>query len=549
MKLFGFELVRSKDNNQIIAKTALPEPNQTDGSIEIGPYGVGNFYGYGANFEYEAIEDEVSLITKYRELSLQPEFEKAIDDIVNEAFAYDEDTLPVELNLDSVNLSDSIKEKIRTEFEDILMLLDFKNNAYDMFKKWYVDGRLYYQVIIDEKSPKKGILGLKYIDPRKIRKVRKKKVKKPEIEQGIEIGLEFDEYYVYNPKGINHNNITGMNITKDAIVFIHSGVFSRNNKTIYSHLHKGIRLFNILRQLEDSIVIYRLSRAPERRVFNVEVGDLPRQKAEQYLRELIDKFRKKLTYDPLSGEVAEQKRIMSMQEDFWFPKRDGRGTSVDVLQSGQNLGEMEDVDYFRRKLYEALNVPITRLDSSTNFNLGRSSEITRDELKFSKFVTRLRKRFSSLFDGVLGKQLVLKKILSQKEWDDIIADVNYDFKEDNFFTELKWSEILQNRFNNLRDIDSYIGSFLSKKWVQQNILQMTEDEIQEMNEQIEEEKKDGDLDGLDVEGNEDEQKTPNAEIPKDTEEGDQEEEPPPKTEKKKTEFELKDNDKFDFEDE
>jgi hypothetical protein len=494
-KLFGFEIKAGKEEKP--SALALPEPKLSDGALEMLPFGQS--YNWGTSFDFDPPQDEIKLVTKYREVSLQPEFQKAIDDVINEAFDYGEKNTPVVLNLDNLpdEVSKSTKEKILEEYETVLRLLNFKQDAYQIFRRWYIDGRLYYQKIIDVANPSKGLTELRYVDPRRIRKIRqRKKSKNNQSDQsiqtvGVEVGVDYDEFYLYNPMGISPVNPQGIPITLDSISYIHSGLFSVDNKTVLSHLHQAIRWFNCLRQLEDSVVIYRLVRAPERRVFNVEVGDLPPRIAEQHVDQAIKKFRKKLSFDPSTGEVAEQKRFMTMQEDFWFPKRNGEGTEVTQLPGGQSLGQMDDVDYFKRKLYEALGVPISRLDPTSTWNAGRSSEITRDELKFTKFVNRLQLRFNGLFDDLLRAQLLLKKIIKEPEWKIIQPNLHYDYQQDNFFSELKWSEIFQNRFNMLENGSQFVGKFFTIRWIQENVLRMSEEEIDEMNREMDEERSSG----------------------------------------------------------
>jgi hypothetical protein len=491
-KLLGVNLTKDEDEAKAKGAFQLPEPPKNDGSIEVDS---SNFLQFGTSFDYAVPEDEVQLITKYREMAEQMEFDRAINHVVNEFFAYDTDTMPVSINLENTKLSDNIKKKITTEFDNILKMLNFGTDAYEIFSRWYVDGRLYYQKVIDEQNKSKGILALKYIDPRKIRKVRKKiddksnKTTQNNVKNNIRLDVQYKEFYVYNPTGINNTNVQGLQIEKDSITYVHSGKFTRENKTVISHLHKAIRWFNVLRNIEDSVVIYRLSRASEKRVFNIELGDLPQSQAEAHMKKVIDKFRKRLSYNPQTGEVIEQKRFMTMLEDFWFAKRDGKGTSVEFLQGGQNLGEMEDVDYFKKRFYESLNVPITRLDPTIGFTLGRASEITREELAFYKFISRLRKRFSYLFEDILKTQLILKNILKEQEWNDVYQDIHFDYLEDTYFSELKETEIWQNRFNAARDT-GVEGKLVSRLFVQKKLLRLTDEEIADENKQLEKENND-----------------------------------------------------------
>lgn len=515
VQFFGFKISRQDDEERKEQIQTFSDPVINDGAAEIAS---GGFYNHGIAFDNAPTENEVQLITRYRELSLQPEIIKAIDDIINEVFSYDEDAIPVEINLDNIKgLSDKLKDQIREEFDQILRMLSFRSGAYDIFRNWYVDGRLYYHKVIDLKNPAKGIQEIRYIDPRKIRKVREKIRKNakgtPKSITGIDINPKYAEYYIFNPNGINAQNNVGLKIAPDAITYINSGIRDKSNKLILSHLHQAIKPYNMLKMVEDSLVIYRLARAPERRVFNIEVGQLPRHKAEEYLKDIMTKNRRKMIYDVNTGEIKDDKRYMTMLEDFWFPKRDGKGTTVDTLPGGQGLSQLDDIDYLKRKLYEALYVPVSRLDSTTQFNIGRSSEITRDELKFSKFVHRLRKRFSTLFDDILKTQLVLKNIVTPEEWDQLVEDINYDFLEDNFFAELKMSEIWNQRFGNLNLVDQFVGQFVSRDWVRDQILHLTEEEWEEMQKQMDKEaaedaKKQADMappPGQDQDGGQDEQ--------------------------------------------
>lgn len=484
-KLLGIELPENNED-QKQGTFQLPESPRPDGAIEID---ASNFLQFGTTFDYQIPEDETQLITKYREIAEQAEFARVVDEIANEFFAYDDDGMPVQLDLDKTKFSESIKKKITDEFDSILKMLNFQNDAYEVFIRWYIDGRLYYHKVIDENNKKKGILQLKYIDPRKIKKVRKiinDKGKPVFVRNDVELNKRYEEFFIYNPKGINGSNIQGVPISKDSITYIHSGKFSKDNKTVVSNIHKSIRWFNTLRNIEDAIVIYRISRASEKRVFNIELGDLPQAQAEAHMKKVIDKFRKRISYNPQTGEVIEQKRYMTMLEDFWFAKRNGQGTTVDFLQGGQNLGDLEDVEYFKKRFYESLSVPITRLDPTTMFSIGRSSEITREELKFKKFISRLRKRFSFMFEDILRTQLLLKNIISEADWNANYHDIKYDFLEDNFFSELKETEIWQNRFAAARDT-GIEGALTSKLWVKKNILKFTDEEIEEDMEQMQEE--------------------------------------------------------------
>jgi hypothetical protein len=420
---------------------------------------------------------------------MQPELETAIDEIVNEAIVNDDSESGVELDTDELKQPENIKKKIREEFDYVLKLLDFGNMGHELFRRWYTDGRLFYHVIIDDKSPAKGIQELRYIDPRRIRKIREIQKAKDTV-SGMEIIKNMKEYYLYNERGMigAHSNL-GTKIAIDAVVNVNSGLMDSKRAMVLSYLHKAIKPLNQLRMVEDATVIYRLSRAPERRVFYIDVGNMPTIKAEQYLRDVMAKYRNKLVYDSSTGEIKDDRKHLSMLEDFWLPRREGgKGTEITTLPGGMNLGELEDVKYFEKKLYKALGVPISRLEQSQGFSLGRSTEITRDELKFTKFVNRLRNKFSTLFDELLKLQLVLKKICTEEEWKEFKENIWYDFKKDNNFTELKEAELLQNRITTLQLVDPYVGRYYSMAWVRKNVLQMDDDEIEEILQQIEEEK-------------------------------------------------------------
>jgi hypothetical protein len=459
---------------------------------------------------------EAELVQRYRGMLQQPEVEQAVDDIVNEAINITEDQKAVECVTDDIEVSDNIKKRIREEFDGILKLLDFSNQGYDVFQKWYVDGRLNYHVMIDEKNPKKGIQELRYVDPRKLRKIREYDKENVNTRDNAGFFKRIkNEYYIYNDKGFNNmgvtpqtmaptnTNTTGLKIAKDSIVYCNSGVLNENNSLVLSHLHKAYKALNQLRMMEDASVIYRISRAPERRVFYIDVGNLPKMKAEQYLRDMMAKHKNRLIYDMTTGEVKDDRRHMSMTDDFWLPRREGgKGTEITTLPGGQNLGEMEDILYFQKRLFKALKVPISRMETENGFSLGRSSEISRDEVKFAKFVRRLRARFSILFDKCLEKQLILKGVITPEEWPEIQQNLRYNFMQDNHFEELKQSEILRNRLELLREIDEYTGRYYSKEWVRKNILYMTEDDIEEIKKQIETEEKE-EPDDMEMDGQSD----------------------------------------------
>ena len=482
-ELFGFKITRADAEAREDQKTFVP-PQVDDGAIEIAP---GGSYGTFVDLEGNA-KSEAELVTRYREMSMQPECDSAVEDIINEAVVIQDDEPAVELSLDNLKQPASVKNKIVEEFENILQMLDFKNKGYDIFRRWYVDGRLYHHIIIDEKAPRDGIKELRYIDPRKIRKVREaQKTKDPRTGATI-YKHEQKEFYLYNPKGIT-STTQGIKIAPDSISHVHSGLSDTKNKMILGHLHKAIKPLNQLRMLEDATVIYRLARAPERRIFYIDVGNLPKMKAEQYLRDMMVKHKNKLVYDANTGEVRDDRKFMTMMEDFWLPRREGgRGTEITTLPGGQNLGEMDDVDYFRRKLYKSLNVPVTRMEADNQFNLGRASEITRDEVKFNKFIVRLRNRFTHLFNGLLEIQLILKGVLSKADWEEMRNSINYQFAEDNYFSELKQTEIMTERLRLANEVDPMVGKYYSMKWVRSNVLYMTDQEMKEVDKEIEAER-------------------------------------------------------------
>ena len=481
IKLFGFEINRKKSEQEDERNKTFALPQSDDGAVTIQS---GAYYGTYVDLD-GVVRNEIELITRYREMSMQPEIEGAIDDIVNEAIVNEDKGNGVEINTDELKQSDQIKKKIRDEFEYILKLLNFGNMGHDIFRRWYVDGRMFYHVIIDDKSPQKGIQELRYIDPRRIRKIREIQ-KTKDTNTGMEIIKRMNEYYLYNERGVigAHSNL-GTKIAVDSVVNINSGLMDSKRAMVLSYLHKAIKPLNQLRMVEDATVIYRLSRAPERRVFYVDVGNMPTIKAEQYLRDIMVKYRNKLVYDSTTGEIKDDRKHLSMLEDFWLPRREGgKGTEITTLPGGQNLGELEDVKYFEKKLYKSLGVPISRLEPAQGFSLGRTSEVTRDELKFNKFVGRLRNKFSILFDDLLRVQLVLKKVCSEEEWKEFKENIYYDFIKDNNFTELKEAELLLNRMGVLQMVDPYVGRYYSKEWVRRNVLMMKDDEIEEIDEQI-----------------------------------------------------------------
>ena len=502
MDLFGFEIKRKQEENDNIPSFVTPQTD--DGAVNIAATGTGisTFLDMDGTAKSEA-----ELVQKYRTMMQQPEVSQAIDDVVNEAISVSNDQKVVECVTDDLEQPDNIKKKIREEFDGVLKLLDFSNTGYETFQKWYVDGRINYHVMIDIKAPKKGIQELRYIDPRKLRKVREYKNEKIGEKDNQAVAKKIkNEYYVYSEKGFNNisgskpqsfadgstqGGMAGLKIAKDSIVNANSGLLNENSTLVLSHLHKAYKPLNQLRMMEDAVVIYRISRAPERRIFYIDVGNLPKMKAEQYLRDMMTKHKNRVVYDMATGDVKDDRRHMSMTDDFWLPRREGgRGTEITTLPGGQNLGELDDVLYFQKRLLKALNVPISRMESDAGVSLGRASEISRDEIKFSKFISRLRSRFSTLFDRILEKQLVLKGIIRPEEWAEIQASIRYDFMQDNYFEELKESEVLRERLNLLRDIDDYVGKYYSAEWVRKNVLMMNEDEIETMRDQIDQDNED-----------------------------------------------------------
>lgn len=492
--LFGFSF--SKKPNEVAVGEGLSggspsllsfvAPENADGTavLETGGF-MSSVYDFGGSFI-----DENSLIHQYRSMSLYPEVDMAIEDIITESIVFDSDGVAVKLNLDSVMLSDNIKSKMQSEFISILKMLDFRNKGYEIFRRWYIESKLYYQIIIDMENPEKGIVELRAIDPTKIRKVRKveKEMKKVGTNQ-VPVIKKVEEHFVYTDLDTNATLTTtaaGVKITNDSIAYCNSGYMDQTTKKVVGYLHKAIRPLNMLRQIEDAVVIYRISRAPERRIFYVDVGNLPKQKAEQYLKDLMTRYRNKLIYDSGTGEIKDTRNHMSMLEDFWIPRREGgRGTEISTLPGGQNLGEMEDVEYLLRKLYRSLNVPLTRMEVQTGFNLGRSSEITRDEVKFYKFIGRLRNKFSYLFMDILKKQCILKGIMTLDDWNRIYHDIRFDFTTDSYFTELKENEIMREKIEMLSVLGNFSGTLFSNKYIRKHILKQTDQEIAEMDKEME----------------------------------------------------------------
>ncbi len=477
---FGFEFKKVTPEEPL--KSFVPETND-DGAVVVA---AGGAYGQYVDLEGTA-RTEAELVTRYRDMSLTADIDRAVDEIVNEAIVQETDENVVELNLEELDYPENIKSIIIQEFDNIKRLLDFENNAYDLFKRWYVDGRLYYHVLIDETNPRLGIRELRHIDPRKIRKVREQRKKKdPKTDATVTVSQK--EYFVYNEKGYNAQGIgsgmaaatpaTGLKIAKDAIVHCTSGVMDNNGSMVLSYLHKAIKPLNQLRVLEDATVIYRISRAPERRIFYIDVGNLPKIKAEQYLRDMMIRHKNRLVYDATTGEVRDDRKFITMLEDYWLPRREGnRGTEITTLPAGENLGKMEDVEYFQQKLYQSLNVPVTRLQSEQVYSIGRATEITRDEVKFAKFIGRLRAKFSNLFIKCLEKQLVLKGIVTVDDWKVMSQYIRFDYAKDNYYEELKEIEVMTSRSNVAGLMAPYIGKYFSHDYVRRNVFKQSEEDV------------------------------------------------------------------------
>ena len=492
VQLLGFQITRQNDDKEkpAEAKQAFTVPSPDDGTTTIS---AGGYFGQYLDMEVTA-KNDVDLVKRYREIAQHPECDMAIEDIINEVIVSDERDTSVSVSLDKLAISENIKVKIRDEFDEVLKLLNFDEKGHDIFKRFYIDGRIYFHKVIDPKSPRKGLTELRYIDPRKIKKVREvKKRRDTKGAKGIEIIEQTAEWFVYNEKGISAaNSNAGLKIASDSITFVTSGIIDQTKNMVLGHLHKAIKPVNQLRMIEDAVVIYRIVRAPERRIFYVDVGNLPKIKAESYLRDVMARYRNKLVYDASTGEIRDDRKHMSMLEDFWLPRREGaKGTEVSTLAGGQNLGEISDVVYFQKKLYKALNVPISRMESEAGFNLGRAAEISRDELKFTKFIARLRKRFTQMFNDILKTQLVLKGVMTIEDWSNIKEHIQYSFLKDGYFAELKNAEILRERINLAEMISPHVGKYYSVEYVRKNVLRQSDEDIIEIDRQIANEIKTG----------------------------------------------------------
>ena len=521
MDLFGFEINRKKEKQEAEKLVSFVPPTNDEGALTVTAGGV-----YGTYVDLDgSVRTEAELVNKYRAMALDPLVDLAIQDVCNEAIIEDSAEETVSIVLDDVVTQDSIKSKIIKEFKNVLDLLEFNRLSYEIFRRWYVDGRLYYHVIIDESRPKDGVVEIRYIDPRNIKKVRE--VKKEKNKQGVTIEKLVSEYYLFNPAGFlkkagsystfgsvgtnasSTAQAEGVKISKDSVVYCTSGYQNPDNSLILSHLHKAIRPLNQLRSMEDSLVIYRISRAPERRIFYVDVGGLPKAKAEQYLNDIMVKFKNKVVYDSSTGEIRDDRKFMTMLEDFWLPRREGgRGTEITTLPGGQNLGEIEDILYFQNLLYKSLNVPTTRLQSDASYTMGRATEISRDEVKFAKFITRLRFKFSELFTKILERQLILKGICTSEDWKEWKGKISYDYAIDNYFEELKLMEITRDRVNLMREMDEYVGKYYSHQYVRKYILNQTDTELKDIDDQIKSEKTDPRYAEVDDIGIEDDSKKP-----------------------------------------
>ena len=487
-ELFGFSITRLK--KQADPKQSFTQPQAEDGTQTIA---AGGYFGQYLDMEGQA-KTEQDLIRRYREIALHPECDMAIEDIVNEAIVANELKDAVKLRLDTLPFGNEIKRKIEDEFQEVLRLLQFNTRGHDIFRRWYVDGRVYYHKVIDRESPVKGITELRYIDPRKIKKVREVRKQRPDgpTPHGLTVVDHIEEYFLFNEKGVAGTTSGGIKIAPDTIAFVPSGLVDQNKNMVLSYLHKAIKPTNQLRMIEDATVIYRIARAPERRIFKIDVGNLPKVKAEQYLRDVMARYRNKLVYDASTGEIRDDRNYMSMLEDFWLPSREGgRGTDISTLPGGQNLGEIQDIEYFRAKLYRSLNVPASRLEANQGFNLGRSTEITRDELKFTKFVQRLRKKFTELFNDILRTQLVLKAVIAEEDWFTVRDNLQYDFLQDGHFAELKDSELLMERLRVADSMRDYVGKYFSVEFVRKQVLKQTDRDMSDIDKQIKKEIDDG----------------------------------------------------------
>lgn len=482
MNIFGFEIKYKKKEEE---RDSVLIPNSSDGATVLSSAAAA-YYGTAIDMD-TSFKNESDMIRRYREISLQPECDSAIEEITNEVISNDSKGEIVKLNLEDLKVSEAIKKKVQEEFKEILYLFDFDERAPELFKKWYIDGRQYHIVTVDVDKPKEGIKKIELVDSRKIRKIKKIEKKRDPV-TGVDLVKNVEEFFIYNERGVDNssvNHTTGVKLSIDSILYCPSGNFDQNNNMMYSYLHKALKPVNQLKMMEDALVIYRIARAPERRIFYIDVGNLPKVKAEQYITDIMNKYKNKIVYDPSTGEVKDSTKHMSMLEDFYLARREGsKGTEIQTLPSGQSLNQLDDVEYFKQKVYQSLNVPISRLQPQQNFSLGRSNEITRDELKFNKFTKRLRNKFSSLIIDALKIQLILKNVVSADDWKDIEKKINVSFIEDNNFVELKENELWLGRFSMLQQVDPYVGKYFSEKWIKKNILKFTEEEQKELEKEI-----------------------------------------------------------------
>ena len=489
-EIFGFKIERKSQGAPDALVPAFTMPENDDGSMMISGAGA-----YGTSLDLDGqYKTEIELILKYRDMAQTSDCEIAIDNIINESIVIDDSRNPVDIILDRTNLSDGIKKKVTNEFSTILDLLNFNNFGYDIFRRWYVEGKLYYHIMIDENNPQLGIVELRSLDATKIKKVKQINQKDTADPKKKEVSV--NSMFNYNESGLGNRTSDGLLISGDSIAYSTSGLLNPTKTGVLSYLHKAIKPLNQLRMVEDAIVIYRISRAPERRIFYIDVGNLPKLKAEQYIRDIMTRYKNRLVYDSETGEVKDDRRHQSMMEDYWLPRREGgRGTEITTLPGGENLGQLEDVEYFQKKMYKAMHVPVSRLEADSGFSLGRESEITRDELLFSKFIGKLQTRFSMLFGEILEKQLILKNIITSEEWSQIKDKVHYKFEKDHYYTEFKQQETLSQRVSLARDMEDYVGNYYSREWFRTHILRQTEKDIRDQDEQIEKEKKEGEFDG------------------------------------------------------
>lgn len=489
--LFGFEIRRRTDRAKEKLQSIVP-PTDEDGAGYVTAAGA--HYGHYIDMDNnDNSKDNANSLRRYRGLSMHPEVDAAIEEIVNEAISTSELKSSVSLNLDNVDgLSDQISKAIKEEFENIVSMLNFNDYGHDMFKRWYIDGRMVHHLVVDEKNPKNGIQEIRNIDAAKIRKVKQVKSKKDPL-TGAKIVENVDEFFIYEEKP--GQQASGIKLTLDSVSYVTSGILDDQRKKVVSHLHKAMKPINQLRMMEDSLVIYRLARAPERRIFYIDVGNLPRGKAEEYMKNIQTKYRNKLVYDANTGAIRDDRKHMSMLEDFWLPRREGgRGTEISTLPGGENLGQIDDIVYFQKRMYRSLNVPINRLEQEQQFSLGRTTEISRDEIKFQKFIDKLRRRFSGLFLATLKKQLILKQIITEEDWNSWKNDIQVDYVRDNHFTEMRDTEIMRERLQTMDMIQQYVGEFYSKEWVMKNVLMLDDEEIEKMKEQIKDEIESGEVD-------------------------------------------------------